>query len=129
MPRGRPKDGSKNPGGRPEKEIVKQSFESLCQLQCTEEEICAVLDVTDKTLTNWCRKTYNLSFSEIFAIKRESGKASLRRTQWKMAETNPTMALWLGKQYLNQKDKQEVEHKGEMTINNKQELYEKYLKE
>jgi hypothetical protein len=109
MPRGRPKDGSKNPGGRPEKEIVKQSFESLCQLQCTEEEICAVLDVTDKTLTNWCRKTYNLSFSEIFAIKRESGKASLRRTQWKMAETNPTMALWLGKQYLGQKDKHDID--------------------
>ena len=26
-------------------------------------------------------------------------------------------------------DKQEIEHSGEMTVNNKQELYEKYLKE
>jgi hypothetical protein len=25
-----------------------------------------------------------------------------------MAETNPTMAIWLGKQYLGQADKQEV---------------------
>ena len=29
---------------------------------------------------------------------------SLRRNQWKLAEKNTTMAIWLGKQYLNQKD-------------------------
>lgn len=35
---------------------------------------------------------------------------SLRRTQFKLAEKNPTMAIWLGKQYLGQRDNVEVEH-------------------
>ncbi|MBQ0061347.1 MAG: hypothetical protein KBT15_06205 [Bacteroidales bacterium] len=33
---------------------------------------------------------------------------SLRRSQMKMAETNPTMAIWLGKQYLGQKDNRDL---------------------
>lgn len=36
---------------------------------------------------------------------------SLRRTQFKLAEKNPTMAIFLGKQYLGQRDNIEVEHK------------------
>lgn len=91
-------------GGRPKKEIDRESFEKLCGLQCTEEEICSFLNVTDKTLTNWCRKTYKKSFSEVFKIKRGTGKIALRRSQFRLAETNATMAIWLGKQYLGQSD-------------------------
>lgn len=88
------------------KKINKRQFEELCRIQCTQEEICAVLDVDDKTLTKWCKFTYNLSFSEIFAKKRKGGKASLRRTQWLIAYGgNASMAIWLGKQYLGQTDK------------------------
>lgn len=76
-------------------------------IQCTEEEICAVLDVTDKTLAAWCRRTYGRRFSEVFTEKKAGGKASLRRNQWKLAETNPTMAIFLGKNYLGQTDKKE----------------------
>ena len=96
--------------GRPQKEINQKQFESLCAIQCTQEEICSVLDVDDKTLTNWCKETYNMSFSEIFAQKRAGGKASLRRNQWRLSETNPTMAIWLGKQYLGQSDHIEQPH-------------------
>lgn len=90
--------------GRPKKEINQKQFESLCAIQCTSEEICAVLDVSDKVLENWCRDTYGENFSVVFAQKRAGGKASLRRNQWRMSETNPTMAIWLGKQYLGQSD-------------------------
>jgi hypothetical protein len=39
---------------------------------------------------------------------------SLRRMQWQAAENgNPTMLVWLGKQYLNQKDKAEQTISGE----------------
>lgn len=93
--------------GRPKKEINQKQFESLCMIQCTETEICSVLDVDDKTLARWCKQTYRRNFSEVFREKREGGKASLRRNQWKMSETNPTMAIWLGKQYLGQSDKRE----------------------
>lgn len=91
-------------GGRPKKEIDKLQFEKLCGLQCTEDEICGFFDVTDKTLTRWCKETYNASFSEVFAQKRGMGKISLRRMQWKLAEKNPSMAIFLGKNYLGQTD-------------------------
>lgn len=91
--------------------IDKKQFENLCGLQCTMLEICGWFDVDDKTLTTWCKKTYNKPFSEIYDIKKGKGKISLRRMQWQQAEKNPTMAIWLGKQYLGQRDNIEVEHK------------------
>lgn len=89
------------------KEIDKKQFENLCGLQCTKLEICSWFDITDKTLETWCKRTYGQGFSEVFAQKRGKGKISLRRAQFRLAETNATMALWLGKQYLGQKDKPE----------------------
>lgn len=88
--------------------INKDLFENLCSIQCTKEEICSVLDVSEKTLNSWCNSTYDENFSLVFSKKRELGKSSLRRNQWKLAEKNPTMAIWLGKQYLNQRDRQEI---------------------
>ena len=105
--------------GRPKKQINQKQFETLCAMQCTQQEICDVVEVTDKVLTAWCKETYGLSFSEVFSQKRNAGKASLRRMQWRLAEKNPAMAIFLGKNYLQQSDKQEVEHSGELktTIN------------
>ncbi len=60
--------------GRPKKEIDQKQFEQLCQIQCTEVEICGWFEVTDKTLTRWCKETYGLTFSEVFAQKRAAGK-------------------------------------------------------
>lgn len=88
--------------------IDKKVFENLCGLQCSMLEICDAFDVDDKTLTSWCKATYNMSFSEIFKLKRGKGQISLRRTQWKLAEKHPNMAIWLGKQYLGQKDNLDV---------------------
>ena len=93
---------------RPRKEIDQKQFENLCGLQCTLEEICGWFGVTDKTLNSWCKRTYSESFSEVFRQKRSMGKISLRRSQWRLAEKNASMAIWLGKQYLGQKDIVEV---------------------
>ncbi len=97
-------DSSKKPVGRPKKTINKKNFEKLCGLQCTETEICAFFDVTDKTLNAWCKKTYKKNFSEVFRLKRGIGKISLRRKQWELAGKSAAMAIWLGKQFLGQKD-------------------------
>ena len=91
--------------GRPKKIIDKDAFEKLCSLQCTQEEICGVLGVSDKTLESWCKKEYKANFSEVFREKRQIGRMSLRRSQFKLAEKNATMAIWLGKQYLDQRDR------------------------
>ena len=90
---------------RPKKNINQKQFETLCSIQCTEEEICNVLEVTDKTLTRWCKETYGKGFSDVYAEKRDLGKVSLRRQQWKAAEKgNITMQIWLGKQMLGQSE-------------------------
>lgn len=47
---------------------------------------------------------------------RETGLASLRRQQFKMAETNATMQIWLGKQYLEQRDKLDSDVNHTVTI-------------
>lgn len=89
---------------RPHKEIDKRAFENLCGLQCTKEEICAFFDVTDKTLEGWCKRTYKEGFSDVFRQKRGIGKISLRRAQFRLAKKNASMAIFLGKQYLGQRD-------------------------
>lgn len=97
--------------GRPKKEIDKQQFEKLCGLQCTLEEVCGYFGVEDDTLNRWCKETYDgKTFSEIFKVKRGAGKISLRRYQFQLAETNPTMAIWLGKQYLGQSDQVHIDN-------------------
>lgn len=97
-----------NPMGRPLKEINQKQFEALCNIQCTEDEICAVLDVDDKTLCDWCERTYGGTFSDTYKEMKLNGKSSLRRTQWLLGQKNVTMAIWLGKQYLGQSDNVEV---------------------
>ena len=93
---------------RPRKEIDKSQFEKLCGIQCTEEDICGVLDVTDKTLVGWCKRTYGVGFSEAYKKCSAGGKMSLRRYQIDCAKRgNASMLIWLGKQYLGQKDQPE----------------------
>lgn len=94
--------------GRPRKEIKQKEFENLCGIQCTKLEICAFFDVTDKTLESWCKRTYHAGFSEVFSQKRGMGKISLRRKQWQLAEKSAAMAIFLGKQYLGQRDNVDV---------------------
>lgn len=92
---------------RPRKEIDQTEFEKLCGLQCTQEEICGWFGVCSDTLESWCKRTYEMNFSEVFKEKRGMGKISLRRAQFRLAEKNANMAIWLGKQYLGQSDRGE----------------------
>lgn len=60
---------------RPRKEIDKKQFEKLCGYQSTQQEICWWFGVTDKTLNSWCKRTYHMSFSEVFEQKRGLGRS------------------------------------------------------
>ena len=104
----------KNLGGRPSKLplINKEHFEGMCKIQCTKDEMCAIFQIDEVTLTKWCKETYGVGFSDIYKSKSSTGKMSLRRQQFKSAENgNVTMQIWLGKQWLGQTDK--VESKNE----------------
>lgn len=91
---------------RPRKEIDKREFEKLCGYQSTQQENCWWFGVTDKTLNAWCKRTYHMSFSEVFRQKRGVGLISLRRMQFQLAEKSAAMAIFLGKQRLGQRDVQ-----------------------
>ena len=90
--------------GRPRKEIDKKIFESLCGLQCTLEEIAGVFDCSADTIERWCKREYKQTFAEVYKKHSAKGKMSLRRTQFKLAEKSAAMAIFLGKNYLGQKD-------------------------
>jgi len=90
--------------GRPLAKIDKKQFEKLCKLQCTMAEVAAYFDVTSMTLETWCKRTYGCTFFILFTAKRDLGKISLRRSQWQMSEHSVAMSIWLGKQYLDQKE-------------------------
>lgn len=97
--------------GRPQIEIDKGTFEKLCGIQCTLNEIAGWFDCSPDTIERWCEREYGQTFADTYELKRGKGLISLRRNQWKMAETNPTMAIFLGKQHLGQSDKVESRNK------------------
>lgn len=99
---------TKHPGGRPRKYIDQELFEQLCGLQCTLEEMTAFFKCDHKTISRWCRETYDgKRFSQVFKEKRLIGRIALRRKQLRLAERSAAMAIFLGKNYLGQKDEPE----------------------
>lgn len=103
---------TKNKGGRPRKEIDWEAVDKLLHIQCTGEEIAGFLGVDYDTLASACKRKFKKSFSDYSTEKREGGKCSLRRRQWILAETNVAMAIFLGKNYLGQTDRQTTELTG-----------------
>lgn len=93
---------------RPRIDVDKEQFEKLCSIQCTKSEIAGYFKCSEDTIDRWCYREYKASFAVVFQQKRGIGKISLRRAQFRMAEVNPTMAIWLGKQYLGQVEKQDI---------------------
>lgn len=96
------------PAGRPKKEIDYETVEKLANIQCTQEEIASFIGISTRTLQR------DEQFMELFNKGRESGKMSLRRIQWKHAEKSASMAMFLGKQYLGQRDNVEVSNTDDM---------------
>jgi len=98
--------------GRPKKEIDYNAVEKLANIQCTQEEIANFLELSVRTLQR------DEEFCRIYKKGIDSGKMSLRRLQYKLAEKSASMAIFLGKQYLGQKDKVEYTDDGIKGINN-----------
>ena len=101
--------------GRPKINLPKETFEKLCGIRCSKEDIAYILDVDADTLNNWCKRTYfdlngeGMTFSAVYKKYSARGRVSLRRWQWTSAEKgNVAMQIWLGKNELGQTDKQET---------------------
>lgn len=94
---------------RPKKEIDYEVVEKLASIQCTQEEIANFLDVSVRTLQR------DEEFCRLYKKGQDNGKMSLRRYQFKLAEKNTSMAIFLGKQYLNQRDNIEINNGKEIS--------------
>jgi len=76
-------------------------------LQCTQAEAAAILKISRSKFEQLLGS--NTKVREAWEDGRENGRASLRRLQYENAKTgNVSMQIWLGKQWLGQKDKQEM---------------------
>lgn len=107
-----------NKGGRPPKldpdAATLNVLEGLGEIQCTTKEASCVLRVAETTFLRFLSD--HPEAKEAFEIGKGTGRVSLRRTQIKLAQTNASMAIFLGKNILGQTDKQEFEHSGGIDV-------------
>lgn len=82
---------------RPLTPIDERIVKGCAEIQCTHEEIAAVVGVNESTIIR--------RFAGKIAEWRKAGKMSLRRMQWKAAQNgNSRILIHLGKNYLGQSD-------------------------
>lgn len=108
------------PIGRPPREFDEKIVKGLCEVLCTVDEIEHILRCDQRSLDYWCKRNFEgESFATVYKRFSEGGKASLRRNQFNLSKTNSSMAIWLGKQWLGQKDisREEVKDIGQDIIN------------
>lgn len=82
---------------RPLLQIDEVLLEDLASIGCTTDEMSSMLDCSGDTLER--------RFAGTIQKGRSRMKMSLRRTQIRLAEAgNAALAIWLGKQYLDQRE-------------------------
>jgi hypothetical protein len=88
----------------PPKAIVFDQVVYWINLQATQEEVAGSFRVSVETLNARLLEHFGMNFSELRKRADGEAKLSLRRYQFKQAEKSATMAIWLGKQWLGQRD-------------------------
>ena len=87
---------------RPKKyDIDTKQLEQLASFGCTNREIASFFGCDESLIKK--------SYSSFLTKGRDKGKIRLRKLQWNAAEKGSTpILIWLGKQILDQTDKQEL---------------------
>lgn len=115
--------------GRPRVEVDWTQIDALLKIQCIGEEIASFLNISYDTIERRCREDHETSFADYSKLKRQGGKPSLRRAQWKLAvdELNATMLIWLGKQMLGQRDKSDMAIVGKIVVESPTDKLTRYV--
>ena len=84
-----------------------EMLRGLASIQCTQLEAAAVFRVAISTFEEFLGKENadGEKLRDVYHNAAKEGRASLRRKQFNLATTNPAMAIFLGKNYLDQSDK------------------------
>jgi hypothetical protein len=106
--------GAARPRGRPPVVLTVEQvklIETLSLYRCTTAEISgALMAIGVEYSVRSLKRNYGTRIKEW----RDAGKATLRRAQWQKALSgNPTMLIWMGKQILGQRDKNDTRLGGE----------------
>lgn len=89
---------------RPKKNIDYKLARKLSLIHCTQEEIANVLELSLRKLQN------DAEFMRIYKKGISDAKMTLRRKQWQAVNKGHVgMMIWLGKQYLEQREPMNVE--------------------
>lgn len=92
------------------KKVNLDKLKEYARVGATQIEIASVLGISVATLE---RRLQSKKFRDILDQGKNEGYISLRAKQYALALAgNPTMLIWLGKQCLGQKDKQEFSGTG-----------------
>lgn len=98
-----------NPGGRPRALLpddrTLKLVTGLASIMCTTKDAAAALGVSEPTFIKF--KSDYPQAKEAWEMGQGQARVSLRRKQWKLADKSPAMAIFLGKNYLDQTDRQE----------------------
>lgn len=98
--------------GRPKKEFDKRAFSDLIGFGCDQGEICWFFrdketgkPANPDTLSRWCKREYGLNFQEYKAQNELMPlRIQLRKNQLELSKKSAAMAIFLGKNYLGQRD-------------------------
>ena len=93
-------------------EIDWKQFEGYCAIQCTLREIADYFNCSEMTIERKVKEHYNCGFVDIFKRKRQKGLMSLRANLFEMSKKQPSVLIFLAKNWLGMSDKQEIEHSG-----------------
>jgi len=115
--------------GRPRVVVDWAVVDKYLQAGCNGTEVAAVLGIDNETLYRRCQDDHKVGFEVYKQAKRAHGDSLLRAKQYQVAMTgDKTMLVWLGKQRLDQRDKQEVEQQGAIEVKIVREIKDKESK-
>lgn len=94
-------------------------FKELCGCFATRDEVCATFGISPKTLNKLINEKLHdeiapdsedpVTFQDAFQVYSAAARGSLRRKQFELAMSgDKTMLIFLGKNYLNQSDKEQI---------------------
>ena len=96
--------------GRKPKPLDWDIVKNLCEAHCTQAEIAAKMNIHINTLKDSCIRDQGIEFSQFYKQWKAAGNSSLRAVQYaKAIKGDNQLLIWLGKNRLNQVDRQEIQ--------------------
>ena len=106
----KPKGKNVSGTGRPKLHLCGKDIHDLAAIGCTNIEISHIVGCSDDTLVR--------RYADTLKEARSIMQSSIRRHQLRLLKDcdNATMGIWLGKQYLGQKDRVTVDNNHIVTV-------------